>query len=482
MDFIKIPGNYQYEISKDLVIRKKLNTIKDLNVVDGKVNITLYGITRSVEVEWLYWISYYCVEMPVGYEKEIFNVLVFDNLKIRNINTEIKILVFKEPVYVDKDKLFRLIPRHTNYAINCNGDVLNIKTGVEVKRINNGDYSQVILYDKSYAKSTNIKTVHRLVAINWIPNDDYVNYGIVNHKDGNKKNPHSTNLEWVSHSGNVRHAIVENLKSDVIKVVTKNIATDEVLVHQSMTDAMIYIGRTRANLLLTPLAEDRVWRGTRGEFEIKLLDDPRPWFFVKESKPDNVNQKIKVFVTNNGVTQICNNSSDLRKLFLPNQPIGMVSSYKDIITRYKKYNPEAHIHVKILDQYASSDEYIIKEVKTGKTEIFTSRKDITEYTGIPKSSLQKSIASDGAYEFNGWVAKVNNGKPFAELANIENRSISISIKNVITNKEEIFTSQRQASEFLRANKIVIKNALQSGKLFKGIYKITSCPPTEKSVA
>lgn len=187
-----------------------------------------------MEVEWLYWISFYCVEMPVGYEKEIFNVLVFDNLKIRNLNTEIKILVFKEPVYVDKDKLFRLMPEHSNYAINCNGDVLNIKTGVEVKRINNGDYSQVILYDKSYAKSTNIKTVHRLVAVNWIPNDDYVNYGIVNHKDGNKKNPHSTNLEWVSHSGNVRHAIVENLKSDVIKVVTKNIATDEVLVHQSM--------------------------------------------------------------------------------------------------------------------------------------------------------------------------------------------------------------------------------------------------------
>ena len=33
MDFIKIPGNYQYEISKDLVIRKKLNerTPKDTN-------------------------------------------------------------------------------------------------------------------------------------------------------------------------------------------------------------------------------------------------------------------------------------------------------------------------------------------------------------------------------------------------------------------------------------------------------------------
>lgn len=49
------------------------------------------------------------------------------------------------------------------------------------------------------------KRVHRLVAENLIPNPN--NLPQVNHKDGDKENPHGDNLEWTDNRGNVKHAL-----------------------------------------------------------------------------------------------------------------------------------------------------------------------------------------------------------------------------------------------------------------------------------
>ncbi len=46
--------------------------------------------------------------------------------------------------------------------------------------------------------------VHRLVATVFIPNP--LNLPVVNHKDGNTRNNTVENLEWVTHSDNMRHS------------------------------------------------------------------------------------------------------------------------------------------------------------------------------------------------------------------------------------------------------------------------------------
>ena len=67
-------------------------------------------------------------------------------------------------------------------------------------------YLMVSLTSNRKAKCFN---VHRLVAIAFIPNPN--DLPCVNHKDGNKHNNNVSNLEWVTHQQNTRHAIATGL-------------------------------------------------------------------------------------------------------------------------------------------------------------------------------------------------------------------------------------------------------------------------------
>lgn len=89
--------------------------------------------------------------------------------------------------------------RVKSFKRDFNGKILKV-------RKNNG-YGMVDLRNKELKK--HFLLVHRLVAKYFLNNIEGKDY--VNHKDGNKLNNHVKNLEWCTHSDNMKHAYKNKL-------------------------------------------------------------------------------------------------------------------------------------------------------------------------------------------------------------------------------------------------------------------------------
>lgn len=135
--------------------------------------------------------------------------------------------------YYTQELKFKRIPGYEHeYAINNAGKVLSLLTDQYLETaVDTKGYLTVNLYKNGTRKT---KRVHNLVANLFVPNPD--NLPVVNHIDGNKKNPHYTNLEWTSYSENTRHAHRTGLQ---VKTSDKRVIRGDGKVYPSLTQASI---------------------------------------------------------------------------------------------------------------------------------------------------------------------------------------------------------------------------------------------------
>lgn len=90
-----------------------------------------------------------------------------------------------------------------NYEVSTQGRVRNMKTGRVLKsRPNNWGYHVVGIVNEG---KQSWFSVHRLVALHFIENDDVVNKTQCNHINEDKNDNSVDNLEWVTPSDNLNH-------------------------------------------------------------------------------------------------------------------------------------------------------------------------------------------------------------------------------------------------------------------------------------
>jgi len=99
------------------------------------------------------------------------------------------------------DRVLRINRKGTQYQVFYPSMLISI-------RVSSCGYCTVA-FQKDGKGSTQL--VHRLVAQAFIPNSE--NKRTVNHKDGNKRNNNLSNLEWMTHGENIRHALDNGLSN-----------------------------------------------------------------------------------------------------------------------------------------------------------------------------------------------------------------------------------------------------------------------------
>ena len=114
-------------------------------------------------------------------------------------------------VLTSSEQMEKDIPNHPGFKARTDGTIIG-KRGRPIKgHVDSCGYREVLLSENG---KTNNARVHRLIAETFIPNP--YNLRDVNHKDGNKLNNDISNLEWVSHSSNVKHAYDNGLEKKAV--------------------------------------------------------------------------------------------------------------------------------------------------------------------------------------------------------------------------------------------------------------------------
>ena len=154
------------------------------------------------------------------------------------------------------------------YEVNEDGVVRNVKS----KKIVNGyreknGYIRVRFENKCLGKVVRT-TVHRLVAEAFLPNPD--NLEEVNHIDSNRANNHVSNLEWVSHSDNMKHAYIHDRMPHLERMheMSRKPVTNGIDTFDSISSAGEWLAKTKRtkNKISGISGISTVCRGKRKKF------------------------------------------------------------------------------------------------------------------------------------------------------------------------------------------------------------------------
>lgn len=123
--------------------------------------------------------------------------------------------------------MWKTFPNLTRFEVSDKGEVRNRETGKLLKQFTNKKGYKVIATKIGGRKGKNVcYRVHRMVAETYLDNQE--NFPVVNHLDGDKTNNSVDNLEWCSHSRNLKHSYDTKLREPTCQKDVQTLTEDQV--------------------------------------------------------------------------------------------------------------------------------------------------------------------------------------------------------------------------------------------------------------
>ena len=104
---------------------------RKIKVGKYRVKIDLHGYVKVVKLNWLSMIAQFGINIPLvkGLDRScVFDISFMKSglsfSEDKNILLNSYVVIFNNPVYIDKNKEFRLIARYPNYAISKDGTII----------------------------------------------------------------------------------------------------------------------------------------------------------------------------------------------------------------------------------------------------------------------------------------------------------------------------------------------------------------------
>lgn len=432
----KIVGNSNFKISLNGSIVSSDGSECEPIIVDGKVEIEFYNKPMVLDVEWLSLISHFEIELPYKQRGRIFEIgfTDIDSSLVKSISGKHPII--DKPIDIGDG--FRLILPCSRYAVNKKGDVKDLSTNELLKSYDSNGYRQVCLRLPDKGRHDDV-FVHRLVAMAWVPNDSFSDKPIVNHKNGKKSDNRVANLEWVSYSENIQHAVGSGMRKDNVECKIRDYRDGKITIFPSITTACQYIGYNNFHL-------DKILRVCRkggliaNYYELKRLDDGSPWTHEGRTTPIRPG-RFKITVNDGRAKQSV--FYDLLE-FSEFIEIDKFRSAKDLVEKarikYPKFEIElidTNISTRI-DAFSPSEDRVLKAMSV---------RQISKLTGVSEDTVRKSLNRFSSELYKGWAFRATSNLPWPEgFTDKRFGKKRISAKSIYTGVETVFDSLREASK------------------------------------
>lgn len=452
----------RYTIDEDFIIRNFSGEVCNfpeqvLESGERLVQITIFGETEYKSVIWLYYLAKFDIHIA-----ECARVIQFVKTPVKR-HGEYVFPIHTKPVYYN-DTDYRIVPGYCDIAVNRYGECINICTGKIYKPYSNAVFQyQSIQIFLSYGRKITL-FVHRLAALAWIHNDSPQEKYIVNHKDGNKRNNVITNLEWVTGSENVRHAIKARLKVDNKKCRLRDVQTGEIHEFDSYGQAKAFLNTFQKCTVDLGLKTNINFLHL-GRFEFRSFGDTRPWFY--ENKTTNeIRSKAKFII------KVTDSKGKVEYLFgMPNilkylnlNPNNHGISIHSAIGMLKRKHPDCI--VEIINTRRDEGRLVqCLNLETNKVEEFPSIQKVMERFGLTgNTAIRAALLSNGSRVFNNCRFRYKPEKDIPWPAINTNQRVlpsPIQIKNKRTGEIIECDSIRKAAKTLGVSKDKIHRLLRS---------------------